>query len=130
MSAEKTTKAEKEKPVKAAKAPKAAKPKKEQHTPAELAPLYEVILAPVITEKATNNSQFNQVTFRVHPGSNKPQIRKAVEALFKVKVTAVNTQNRMGKTKRVKGRKAFRSDSKIAIVTLAEGNSIDVTTGL
>jgi large subunit ribosomal protein L23 len=128
MSAEKATKAAK--PAKAAKVPKAPKAKKEHHTLAELAPLYDVILSPVITEKATNGSQFNQVTFRVHTGANKPQIRKAVEALFKVKVTAVNTHNRMGKTKRLKGRKGFRSDSKIAIVTLAEGNTIDVTTGL
>ena len=125
MSAEKTAKAAK--PAKAAKTPKA---KKEHHTPAELAPLYDIILAPVITEKATNGSQYNQVTFRVHTGANKPQIRRAVEALFKVKVEAVNTHNRMGKTKRTRGRKGFRSDSKIAIVTLAEGNTIDVTTGL
>lgn len=125
-----TAKTEKEKPVKAAKAPKAPKAKKENHTPAELAPLYDVILSPVITEKATNGSQYNQVTFRVHTAANKPQIRRAVEALFKVKVEAVNTHNRLGKTKRVKGRKGFRSDTKIAIVTLAEGNTIDVTTGL
>ena len=127
------TEAAKQKPVKAAKpakAPKAAKPKKEHHAPAELAPLYDVILSPVITEKATNNSQFNQVTFRVAIDANKPVIRKAVEALFNVKVMAVNTHNRMGKMKRMRGRRGFRSDSKIAIVTLAEGNTIDVTTGL
>jgi large subunit ribosomal protein L23 len=120
-------KAEKEKPAKAAKAPKA---KKESHAPAELAPLYDVILSPVITEKATNGSQYNQVTFRVARQADKPQIRKAVEALFNVKVTAVNTHNRLGKTKRVKGRKGFRSDVKFAIVTLKEGSTIDVTTGL
>jgi len=125
MTAAKTAKAEK-----SAKAPKAPKAKKENHSAAELAPLYDVILSPVITEKATNGSQYNQVTFRVHGKANKPQIRRAIEALFKVKVEAVNTHNRMGKTKRTRGRKGFRSDVKIAIITLAEGNTIDVTTGL
>jgi len=125
-----TAKAEKEKPAKAAKPAKTPKAKKEHHTPAELAPLYDVILSPVITEKATNGSQYNQVTFRVHRQADKPQIRKAVEALFNVKVEAVNTHNRLGKTKRVKGRKGFRSDVKFAIVTLKEGSTIDVTTRL
>jgi large subunit ribosomal protein L23 len=96
----------------------------------ELAPHYNVILSPVITEKATNGSQYNQVTFRVHRQSTKPQIRTAIEALFNVKVTAVNTHNRIGKTKLVRGRKGFRQDVKFAIVTLKEGNTIDVTTGL
>lgn len=91
---------------------------------------YDVILSPVITEKATNGSQYNQVTFRVARKATKPQIRAAVEGLFKVKVEAVNTHNRLGKTKRVRGRVGFRSDVKIAIVTLAEGSKIDVTTGL
>jgi large subunit ribosomal protein L23 len=128
MSAEKTAKAVKaEKP---AKAPKAAKPKKEHHTAAELAPLYDIILSPVITEKATNGSQYNQVTFRVAQHAKKPVIRRAVEALFNVKVEAVNTHNRLGKTKRTRGRKGFRSDVKFAIVTLKEGSTIDVTTGL
>jgi len=125
MSTTKTAKAEKP-----AKAPKAPKAKKENHSAAELAPLYDVILSPVIIEKATNGSQFNQVTFRVHSKANKPQIRHAVEALFKVKVEAVNTHNRLGKTKRTRGRKGFRSDVKFAIVTLKEGSTIDVTTGL
>ncbi len=125
MSTEKTAKAEK-----AVKAPKAAKPKKESHTPAELAPLYNVILSPVITEKATNGSQHNQVTFRVAGDARKPVIRRAVEALFNVKVKAVNTHIRLGKTKRTRGRKGFRSDMKFAIITLAEGSTIDVTTGL
>ncbi|MDP9127565.1 MAG: 50S ribosomal protein L23 [Pseudomonadota bacterium] len=110
-----------------ARAPKA---KKQASTPAELAPHYQVILSPVITEKATNGSQFNQVTFRVQRTATKPQIRTAVENLFKVKVEAVNTHNRQGKTKRFKGRIGFRSDVKFAIVTLAEGSKIDVTTGL
>jgi len=91
---------------------------------------YQVILSPVITEKATNVSQHNQVVFRVLKGATKPVIKAAVERLFKVKVTAVNTHNRQGKTKRFKGRVGFRSDVKFAIVTLAEGNKIDITTGL
>jgi len=91
---------------------------------------YQVILAPVITEKATNNSGFNQVTFRVARTATKPVIKTAVETLFKVKVVAVNTLNRKGKTKVFRGRKGQRSDAKIAVVTLAEGNKIDVTTGL
>jgi large subunit ribosomal protein L23 len=84
----------------------------------------------VITEKATNGSQYNQVTFRVHREATKPQIRAAVETLFNVEVTAVNTHNREGKMKRVRGRPGYRSDVKFAIVTLKEGNTIDVTTGL
>ena len=99
-------------------------------TSVNLAPHYQVILSPVITEKATNGSANNQVTFRVAREATKPVIKAAVENLFKVKVTAVNTHNRQGKTKRFKGRIGFRSDVKFAIVTLAEGNSIDVTTGL
>ena len=99
-------------------------------TAANLAPHYDVIRSPVITEKATNGSAFNQVTFRVAKDATKPVIKKAVEALFNVKVTAVNTHNRQGKTKRFKGRIGFRSDVKFAIVTLAEGSKIDVTTGL
>lgn len=91
---------------------------------------YQVILSPVITEKATNGSQYNQVTFRVAKAATKPQIRTAVENLFKVKVTAVNTHNRQGKTKRFRGRVGYRSDVKFAVVTLAEGSKIDVTTGL
>lgn len=97
---------------------------------ANLAPLYDVIVSPVITEKATNGSQHNQVTFRVHKDSTKPVIKNAVEKLFNVKVTAVNTHNRQGKTKRFRGRVGFRSDVKYAVVTLAEGSKIDITTGL
>ena len=122
--------AKKEKAAKPAKAPKAAKPKKEHHAPSELVPLYNVILSPVITEKATNGSQYNQVTFRVERGASKPVIRAAVERLFNVKVVGVNTHNRRGKMKRFKGRIGFRSDVKFAVVTLAEGSKIDVTTGL
>ncbi len=91
---------------------------------------YQVILAPVITEKATNNSGFNQVTFRVARTATKPVIKTAVEALFKVKVKAVNTLNRKGKVKRFRGRAGKRDDVKLAVVTLAEGNKIDVTTGI
>ncbi len=91
---------------------------------------YQVILSPVITEKATNNSQFNQVTFRVLATATKPVIRTAVENLFNVKVESVNTLNRKGKAKRFRGRMGQRSDVKIAVVTLAAGQTIDVTTGL
>jgi large subunit ribosomal protein L23 len=92
--------------------------------------LYEVIRRPVITEKATMLSEHNQVTFLVAPDASKPEIRTAVERLFKVKVTAVNTLIHKGKEKRFRGRLGRRADSKKAIVTLAEGSSIDVTTGL
>lgn len=91
--------------------------------------LYEMIRTPVITEKATMNSQYNQITFRVPLCADKAIIKDAVEAVFKVKVTKVNTLTQLGKTKVFKGRKAFRSDSKKAIVTLAEGQQIDVATG-
>jgi large subunit ribosomal protein L23 len=91
---------------------------------------YDVIRSPVITEKATLASDANQVIFRVAIDATKPQIKEAVEKLFDVKVTAVNTLVTKGKTKRFKGRLGTRSDVKKAIVTLAEGQSIDVTTGL
>ena len=91
---------------------------------------YDVIVAPVITEKATILSEFNKVVFRVAPDATKPQIKEAVERLFDVKVTAVNTIVTKGKEKVFRGRKGRRSDVKKAIVTLAEGQSIDVTTGL
>ena len=91
---------------------------------------YSFITSPVITEKSTNGSEHNQVTFRVPLDATKPQIREAVEILFKVKVTAVNTLILKGKTKRFRGRLGQRSDVKKAIVTLAEGSRIDVTTGL
>ena len=91
---------------------------------------YEVIRAPIITEKATLITEHNQVTFRVAMDATKPEIKAAVEDLFKVKVTAVNTLRQKGKTKRFRGRRGKRVDTKKAIVTLAEGQSIDVTTGL
>ena len=92
--------------------------------------LYEVIRAPVITEKSTMISAFNQVMFRVPLDATKPEIRRAVETLFDVKVTAVNTLRRKGKTKRFRGIKGRRSDEKRAIVTLAEGSRIDITAGV
>jgi large subunit ribosomal protein L23 len=91
---------------------------------------YDVIVSPVITEKATALSEHNKVVFRVAPDATKPQIKAAVEKLFDVKVTAVNTLTTKGKTKTFRGIKGRRSDVKKAIVTLAEGQSIDVTTGL
>jgi large subunit ribosomal protein L23 len=91
---------------------------------------YDLIVAPVITEKATLLSEKNQVVFKVRPDATKPQIKAAVEALFNVKVTAVNTMNVKGKVKRFRGRPGKRPDVKKAIVTLAEGSRIDVTTGI
>lgn len=91
---------------------------------------YDTIIAPLITEKATLLSELNKVVFKVPLTANKDEIKAAVEALFKVKVTAVNTIRQKGKTKRFRGIRGKRSDIKKAIVTLAEGQSIDVTTGL
>lgn len=92
--------------------------------------LYDIILAPVITEKSTRVSEQNQVVFKVRKDATKPQIKAAVEGLFGVKVKAVNTLIQKGKTKRFRGRVGQRSDVKKAFVTLAEGHSIDVTTGI
>ena len=91
---------------------------------------YDVIRSPVITEKSTMISQYNQVTFRVPLDASKPEIKAAVEMLFKVKVTAVNTLRQKGKTKRFRGIIGRRSDVKKAVVTLAEGHRIDVSTGV
>ena len=91
---------------------------------------YDVIVSPVITEKSTMASESNQVIFNVARNATKPAIKRAVEALFGVKVTAVNTLVRKGKTKRFRGIAGRQSDVKKAVVTLAEGQSIDVTTGL
>jgi large subunit ribosomal protein L23 len=91
---------------------------------------YDVILSPVITEKATKLSESNQVVFRVAQTATKPQIAKAVETLFKVKVKAVNTIRQKGKSKLFRGRPYQRSDVKKAVVTLHEGYQIDITTGL
>ncbi len=92
--------------------------------------MYDVILAPVITEKATNITEHNQVTFRVSLDATKPEIKAAIEGLFSVKVTAVNTVVQKGKTKRFRGIMGRRADSKKAVVTLAKGHRIDVTTGV
>ena len=91
---------------------------------------YDTIVSPVITEKATMLSEQNKVVFRVAKDATKPQIAEAIENLFKVSVVKVNTLNVKGKTKRFRGREGRRSDVKKAIVTLAEGQSIDITTGL
>jgi large subunit ribosomal protein L23 len=92
--------------------------------------MYDLVIAPVITEKATTISGNNQVTFRVPLEADKRSVKAAVEGLFKVKVTAVNTIRVKGKQKRFKGRLGERSDYKKAIVTLAEGSKIDITTGV
>jgi large subunit ribosomal protein L23 len=91
---------------------------------------YDVVLAPHITEKSTLLSEQSAVVFKVANDSTKPQIKAAVEALFGVNVTGVNTITQKGKTKKWKGRPYTKSDMKKAIVTLAEGQSIDVTTGI
>ncbi len=92
--------------------------------------LFEILRAPVITEKATLASEHNQVVFRVPLDATKTEIKAAVEGLFKVKVEAVNTIRVKGKVKRFRGRLGKRNDFKKAMVRLAEGQSIDVTTGL
>ena len=92
--------------------------------------LYDILVAPVITEKSTLASENGQVVFRVANDATKPQIKEAVETLFSVKVKKVMTLVRKGKTRRFRGVKGKQSDFKNAIVTLAEGHSIDVTTGL
>ena len=91
---------------------------------------YDVIVSPVITEKATLESDNDRVVFNVAKTATKPEIKAAVEALFSVKVKAVNTLVRKGKVKRFRGRIGRQSDVKKAYVTLADGQSIDVTTGL
>ena len=91
---------------------------------------YDIVLAPHITEKSTMLSETNAVVFRVAPSASKPEIKAAIEALFNVKVTNVNTIVSKGKTKRWKGKPYQRSDVKKAIVTLAEGSSIDITEGV
>jgi len=91
---------------------------------------YDVVLAPHITEKSTMASENNAVVFKVAGGASKPQIKEAVEALFNVEVTKVNTIVTKGKTKRWKGQPYRRSDEKKAIVTLKEGQTIDITSGI
>lgn len=91
---------------------------------------YDVIVSPAITEKSTYASENNQMVFNVAKKASKPEIKAAIEALFNVKVTAVNTLIRKGKTKRFRGTVGRQSDVKKAVVTLADGYSIDVATGL
>jgi len=91
---------------------------------------YDVIVSPVVTEKSTMASEQNQVVFNVAKKATKPEIKAAIEALFKVKVTGVNTLVRKGKVKRFRGTRGRQSDVKKAVVTLADGHAIDVSTGL
>ena len=91
---------------------------------------YDVVLAPHITEKSTLASEHNAVVFKVANDATKPQIKEAVEAIFGVSVTGVNTINVKGKTKRWKGKAYKRNDLKKAVVTLKDGDSIDVTSGI
>ena len=91
---------------------------------------YDIIRNPVVTEKSTNQSEHNQVVFDVAVDASKPEIKAAVEALFSVKVKAVNTLVRKGKVKRFRGELGVRNDVKKAVVTLADGQSIDISTGL
>jgi large subunit ribosomal protein L23 len=92
--------------------------------------MYDIISHPVVTEKSTMGSQYGQVTFRVPCSATKPQIKAAVESLFDVKVKGVNTLIQKGKTKRFRGVLGRRSDVKKAVVTLEEGQTIDVGTGI
>ena len=91
---------------------------------------YDIIRSPVVTEKSTMASEHNQVVFDVAIDATKPQIKQAVEGLFQVKVKAVNTLVRKGKTKRFRNVKGVRNDVKKAIVTLVDGQSIDISTGV
>jgi large subunit ribosomal protein L23 len=91
---------------------------------------YDIILGPLVTEKSTQGSDNNQVTFKVSLDASKPEIKKAVESLFEVKVRQVNTIRMKGKTKRFKGHLGKRSNWKKAIVSLAEGETIDMMTGV
>jgi large subunit ribosomal protein L23 len=91
---------------------------------------FDVLVAPVITEKSTMASENSQVVFKVKPGATKAEIKNAVEKLFEVKVEAVNTLNRKGKNKVFRGRRGRQSDVKIAVVTLKDGERIDVASGI
>jgi len=91
---------------------------------------YDIIRNPVVTEKSTMASEYNQVVFDVAIGATKPEIKAAIEQLFSVKVKAVNTSVRKGKVKRFRGQLGTRNDVKKAVVTLVDGQSIDISTGL
>ena len=92
--------------------------------------LFDTIVSPVITEKATTLSEFNKTVFRVHKGASKNSIKKSIEKIFKVNVIKINTINLKGKTKLVRGKKSSRPGYKKAIVTLKKGQSIDLATGI
>ena len=92
--------------------------------------LYDTILSPNVTEKATSLSEFNKVVFKVHRGASKKSIKKSIEKIFKVNVTKVNTINLRGKSKLVRGKKSSKPGYKKAIVTLKKGQSIDLATGI
>ena len=92
--------------------------------------LFDTIVSPVITEKATTLSEFNKMVFRVHKSASKNSIKKSIEKIFKVNVIKINTINLKGKTKLVKGKKSSRPGYKKAIVTLKKGQSIDLATGI
>jgi large subunit ribosomal protein L23 len=105
-----------------------AKAKKEDAKPQEW--MYNIIRNPIVTEKSMMGSEHGQVTFRVDMDATKPKIKKAVESLFGVKVKSVNTLIQKGKTKRFRGKLGFRSDMKKAMVTLEDGQAIDLGTGV
>ena len=92
--------------------------------------LFDTIVSPVITEKATTLSEFNKIVFRVHKSASKNSIKKSIEKIFKVNVIKINTINLRGKTKLVRGKKSSRPSYKKAIVTLKKGQSIDLATGI
>ncbi len=106
------------------------RPRQRANTTVSQQRLYEVIRAPIVTEKSTLASEHNQVVFRVPLDASKPEIKTAVEELFKVKVKGVNTLRQQGKIKRFRGKLGKRVGVKKAYVTLEEGHSIDVTTGI
>ena len=92
--------------------------------------LFDTIVSPAVTEKATSLSEFNKMVFKVHKGASKKSIKKSIEKIFKVNVIKINTINLKGKTKLVKGKKSSRPGYKKAIVTLKKGQSIDLATGI
>ena len=92
--------------------------------------LFDTIVSPAVTEKATSLSEFNKIVFKVHKGASKKSIKKSIEKIFKVNVIKINTINLRGKTKLVKGKKSSRPGYKKAIVTLKKGQSIDLATGI
>ena len=92
--------------------------------------LFDTIISPTVTEKATSLSEFNKIVFKVNKGANKDSIKKSIEKIFKVNVVKINTINLKGKRKMVRGRKTTKPGYKKAIVTLKKGQSIDLTTGI